>query len=276
LTGSGKAGTVRPAERKIRVILTRSREGNAQLSSLAKSRGFDPVSVPTIDLLPPRDWSSIDASLRDLQRYDWLVFTSANGVAMFNQRIEDLGLKHDWSGKPEVAAVGEGTARKLRDSRIPVAFVPSVFLTRALGDELPMRVDSQVKPRALLLRTNIAEARLVETLRDRGFEVTEVSIYRTERAAGAPDEIRELSSADAIVFASPSAVEAFVSNLGEESLARARGTLAACIGPITADSARSNGFQHIISPATHTFEDLLSEVRREISVADSSRSRESA
>ncbi len=253
---------------KKRIVLTRNRQGNERLAERVRALGFEPVSVESIELLPPRDWSAIDASLNRLGEFDWLVFTSSRGVSMFRERMGELGLDLP-SRRPLVAAVGAGTAEELQSSGVHVAFVPSEFLTLKLASELPTG-DAEGGKRVLLLRSDIADHLMVEILSSRGFEVIEHAIYRTETSGHGSGSPVELGRIDAILFASPSAVEGFTSRLGSEGSSGMRRTLVACIGPVTAEAAREHGFERIITPKSHTFEGLLQELERELSMVTSS------
>jgi uroporphyrinogen-III synthase len=249
-----------------RIVLTRTKEGNEELARTVLALGFEPISVESLKLLPPRDWSQIDASLRAIGGFDWLVFTSGNGVILFRQRMDALALGLKWHGKPSVAAVGEGTAKELRDSEIPVAFIPSEFLTQRLASELPAGKTAAGKPRVLLLRSDMADPVTVDILTGRGFEVVEHPIYRTEALRSRSAALPDLENADAILFASPSAVEGFTSQLGGKDSSAMKHTLAACIGPVTAKSAMEHGFARIVTPKAHTFEALLQVVEGQLSM----------
>ena len=93
-------------------MITRSKEGNRALAADLRRRGFNPIPVDTISFLAPRNWSAIDASLKDLGSYDWLVFTSATGVEFFARRMKKLSLKLPRGAPPSFAAVGKGTAAR--------------------------------------------------------------------------------------------------------------------------------------------------------------------
>jgi uroporphyrinogen III methyltransferase/synthase len=255
---------------KKRIVLTRTKQGNELLAGRVRALGFEPVSVESIELMPPRDWNAIDASLNSLGGFDWLVFTSSSGASMFKERMGTLGLDLPWQGKPSVAAVGDGTAEELRISGVRVAFVPSEFLTLRLASELPAGNTGEGMPRVLLLRSDIADHRMVEVLRSRGFAVVEHAIYRTETPGSEGIAPAALGRVDAILFASPSAVQGFASRLESKASSEMRRTLAACIGPVTAKAAREHGFERIIMPKAHTFEGLLQELERELSMVTNS------
>ena len=107
---------------------------------------------------------------------------------------------------------------------------------------------------------------MVDILARRGFEVVEQAIYRTEAFSSRGGALTGLEGADAILFASPSAVEGFASRLGGKDASMMKRKLAACIGPVTAKSALEHGFERIVTPKAHTFEALLQEVERALSM----------
>jgi uroporphyrinogen III methyltransferase / synthase len=243
--------------RKItKVVITRSRKGNAELATRLTALGFEPISVDTIEFLPPEDWSSVDASLRRLADFDWLLFTSATGVQFFAERMRALSLDLPWHGKPMVAAVGEKTGAALQREGVGVDFVPSAYLTRALAEQLPRDRGKDI----LMLRADIAEPDVLRTLEEGGFRVRDLAVYRTSPLGGEEETKMEsgLREADAIVFASPSAVEAFARRFDRAALATSeRRPVVLCIGPVTAAAAREHGFERVLTPETHTIESLL-------------------
>jgi len=245
-----------------KVVITRSRKGNAELARSLKAIGLEPVPIDTIEFLPPDDWSSVDASLKRLGDFDWLLFTSATGVESFAKRMKALSLPVPWHGRPAVAAVGERTSASLHGEGIEVDFVPTEYLTKALAEELPRTRGT----RLLMLRADVGNPEVVATLERSGFLVTDLPVYRTSSVAGGDDRTMEsaLRDADAIVFASPSAVEAFMRRLGSAGTDSelTRGLLAVCIGPVTAAAAREHGFERILTPKTHTVESLVRELGR--------------
>jgi uroporphyrinogen III methyltransferase/synthase len=238
-----------------RVVITRSREGNLDLAKRLRARGFESVPVDTLAFFPPKDWFIIDNCLNRLNSYDWLVFTSATGANFLAQRMKKLSLKVPWRGRPRVAAVGERTAKALSERGVRVDFIPSHYLTRTLAKELPEGSGRRV----LLLRADIADRTMSEALEKRGFSVEEFPIYRTEDLNR---EKNDLKDADLIMFGSPSAVRGFCNRISKETLKNLNGKRAACIGPVTAQAARENGFKRIIMPGVHTFDSLLEELVR--------------
>jgi uroporphyrinogen III methyltransferase/synthase len=248
------------ARRITKVVITRSRKGNDELARSLKALDFEPIPIDTIEFLPPDDWSSVDSALERLGEFDWLLLTSPTGAEFFAQRMRTLSLPLPWGGKPEVAAVGEKTGAALQSKGVKVGFVPTEYLTRALAEQLPKGRGK----RTLILRADIGDPEAIATLEREGFEVTDLTVYRTSSVAADEEEAIPTSvrDADAIVFASPSAVEAFMKRLDTDAAASAlkKRLLAVCIGPVTAKAARERGFERIVTPKTHTIESVVREL----------------
>jgi uroporphyrinogen-III synthase len=241
------------------VVITRSKEGNEELAVRLKRAGFNPISVNTISLSPPKDWSGVDGLLRRLHSFDWLVFTSAVGVEYFDKRMKALSLQLPWHGKPLVAAVGERTADKVTGLGVKPSFIPSSYLTKKLAEELPAGDGNQV----LLLRADIADPNLSERLKERGYTVEETAIYRTQIAAESRTTDKErLRDADVIVFASSSAVRGFCAMVSKDEMARLKRMRAICTGPVTEAAAKENGFTNTIMPKSHTLDAVVEELER--------------
>jgi len=236
------------------IVITRSKRGNRALAADLRRRGLNPISVDAISFLAPRSWSAIDASLKDLGSYDWLVFTSATGVEFFARRMKKLSLELPRDAPPSFAAVGKGTAGALSNLGAATVFTPSSYLTQRLAEELP----SNSGRRVLLLRADIADPAMSAVLRGRGFEVAEFAIYRT--AYGGSGAGARLDGAELIVFASPSSVEGFCRLIAASRLESFRGLRVACIGPVTAKAARAHGFRRVITPKAQTFDSLMDKI----------------
>ncbi len=171
------------ARKVTKVVITRSRKGNAELARSLKAVGLEPIPIDTIEFLPPEDWSSVDASLKRLGEFDWLLITSPTGAEFFAQRMKALSLPVPWNGRPAVAAVGEKTSAALQREGIKVDFVPTEYLTKALAEQLPRTRGT----RLLILRADVGDPEVVATLERDGFLVTDLAIYRTSSVAGGDD-----------------------------------------------------------------------------------------
>jgi uroporphyrinogen III methyltransferase/synthase len=219
-----------------RVAVTRADEQADSLCAALEARGAVPVRTPTIRIAPPHSFAEVDDALGRIDEYDWLVFTSANGVRSVLERAAVLGV--DLTDRaPRIAAVGRVTAARLGESGLPVDFVPSVEGSAGLGDTLP-EVEGR---RVLLARGDQADASLPRTLRERGAHVDSMTVYLTLPVAPSGAGLEELSiGVDAITFTSPSTVTGFVS-LGPDWRGLIRRSVVATIGPATTAAAMTSG-----------------------------------
>jgi uroporphyrinogen III methyltransferase/synthase len=219
-----------------RVVVTRADAQAAELCALLEAAGAVPVRCPTIVIAPPSSYAEMDAALSRLADYEWVVFTSANGVRYLLDRAEALGVTAAL-GSARVAAVGAVTGRALAARGAIAAFSPSVEGAEVLGRSLP-----DVAGRAVLLvQGRKAPPILARALAERGARVTRVPAYETVPTAPSGEGLVELRrGADALTFTSPSTVEGFVA-LGAEWRSLARRAIVATIGPTTTAAALSRG-----------------------------------
>ncbi len=234
-----------------RIVITRAREQSGPLLAELRALGAEALECPAIAIAPPADYAPLDAALRALAGYDWLLFTSANGARVAFARMRELGLS---AGDPpairlpaglRVGAIGPATAATLAEYGVQADFVPDTYVAEAvvaqIGDVAGQRI--------LLPRADIARPALAEGLRAKGALVTQVDAYRTVPGAGNPQALALLAAGqvDAVTFTSSSTVRFFLDMLAEAGLdhAAARAALArtqvVCIGPITAATARECG-----------------------------------
>ena len=239
----------------LRVLVTRPRSQNRQISERLKALGAEPVAIPTISIVPPRAGGPLDQALRRLEDYDWVIVTSANGARACLGRARALRLDLT-RARVRWAAIGPATAGALREAGIAVAMTPSRFLTDAIASEWPGGAGQRV----LLPRTDAAPPGLAEALRARGATVDEITAYRTVLApVRSRAKVRRLVTAhevDAVVFTSASTVHGLVRLLGDDRTALG-GIEIACIGPVTAAAVTEEGFSPAVVAQEHTVEGLL-------------------
>lgn len=219
-----------------RVVVTRADEQAAELCALLEAAAAIPVKCPTIIVAPPASFAEIDHALARLAHFDWVVFTSANGVRHLLDRAEALGVSSAL-GAARVAAVGGVTARAATARGANVSFVPEKESASELGETIP-----DVAGRAVLLAQGAkADPLLARLLAERGARVTALSVYHTTPTAPSGEALAGLRmGADALTFTSPSTVEGFVA-LGPEWRSLARRAVVATIGPATTTAALSLG-----------------------------------
>jgi uroporphyrinogen III methyltransferase/synthase len=229
-----------------RVLVPRTKEQAGDLSSRLVAYGAVSEEVPTIAVEPPRTPQQMERSVKGLVtgRYEWIAFTSRNAVKAVRERFEEYGLDARAFSGIKVAAVGEQTAGDLVAWGIKPDLVPSGEQSSAgLLEDWPA-YDPVFDPidRVFLPRADIATETLVAGLQELGWEVDDVTAYRTVRAAPPPAETREAIKSggfDAVVFTSSSTVRNLVGIAGKPNPA----TVIACIGPQTAKTAEEHGLR---------------------------------
>ncbi len=245
------------------IAITRPPEQAPQLARLLEEAGARVTLISSIDIAPLDETSALDAAVERLTRseraYDWVVFTSVNGVRALDQRLTALG--YDWSllRRPSVAAIGPATAQALEEHGVTPALVPDEYVAegilRGLGNVAGKRL--------LLLRADIARKTLAEELRRRGAEVDEVAAYRTVVVPPDAAVLRRMlgpDRPDAITFTSSSTVRGLVQSLDAAGLSPAEvlaGIALACIGPVTAGTLHEFGRAPAVVAEEYTMPGLV-------------------
>lgn len=165
-----------------RIMITRAKSQSAEFVRLIESLGGEAYEFPVIQIVPPSDWGPVDTAIRNLASYQWMIFTSVNGVEFFFRRMREIGAFPEQGSETasteisaKIAAVGTKTAEALRGKGISVDLIPQEFVGESLLDELR----SHVHPgqRILLPRGDIARKLLPEGLQELGCDVTEIDVY---------------------------------------------------------------------------------------------------
>jgi uroporphyrinogen III methyltransferase/synthase len=242
-----------------RVLVPRTKEQAASLSTRLRSFGSEPEEVPTISVEPPRNPQQMDKAVRGLVegRYEWIAFTSVNAVRAVREKFEEYGLDARAFSGLKIAAVGDKTAASLADWGLRADLVPSGEQSaRGLLDDWPP-FDELLDPinRVFLPRADIATENLVAGLVDLGWEVDDVTAYRTVRAAPPPAPTREAIKSgkfDAVVFTSSSTVRNLVGIAGKPHAS----TIIAVIGPATAKTAEEHGLRVDVMAPNPSVEEL--------------------
>ena len=248
-----------------RIVVTRSPDLAGSMCQQLAALGASPIRFPTIDFvsLPT---PLLAAALANLASYDWLVFTSGNGVRFFFERVasgEWRVASGEWgrqnglaSGEwPRVGAVGEATARLLLERGVKADFVPEAFT----GEQLALGLGDMAGKKVLLARAKIGRPEIVDLLRERGAVVDEFALYESIPAVPTSAALAELDKGiDVITFTSPSTVRHFLEIVKADSFAKAgRSAIIACIGPTTAAEAEKQGLSVAIMPDVYTIDGLM-------------------
>lgn len=248
-----------------KVLVPRTKEQAASLSDQLRSYGAVPHEVPTIAVEPPRTPQQMERAVKGLVtgRYEWIAFTSVNAVKAVREKFEEYGLDARAFAGIKVAAVGEQTAKALVDFGVKPDLVPSGEQSAAglLEDWPPYDPVFDPIDRVFLPRADIATETLVAGLIELGWEVDDVTAYRTVRASPPPAETREAIKGggfDAVLFTSSSTVRNLVGIAGKPHNV----TVIACIGPATAKTAEEHGLRvDVLSPepSVHRLAEALAE-----------------
>ena len=241
-----------------RIVVTRAREQAGELAARLRELGAEAIEFPTIEFLPPADPAPLDAAIARLASYDWIVFTSANGVHRFIERLDASA--HDLrSLGARIAAIGPATRAALERLHLKVDVTPPEYVAEGLLAALASEdLEGQ---RILLPRAAVARDTLPRELARRGARVDVVEAYRTAIPQGAAAQAREIFSGarrpEWITFTSSSTVTNFLEAAGARAL---EGVRAASIGPVTSATARRHGIEVSVEAAEYTTEGLVSAI----------------
>ena len=240
------------------VVITRAAEQAAELTRLLTEQGARVEVFPTIEIVSPSSWADADRAMSRLDRYHWIIFTSVNGVSAFAARLQELGLSSDTLGRSRICAIGPKTAAAVGRIGREADLVPAKYQAEYLVEAFEGKGLSGT--RFLLPRAEEAREVIPERLAAGGAVVDVVSVYRTVAPTGGEQRGRDLflsGRISAVTFTSSSTVRNFVAIFkGEEARAILSGVAVACIGPITADTARAHGLDVHVEAETYTMEGL--------------------
>ena len=255
-----------------RIVVTRSREQAGELVEMLEECGAEAIQAPTIRIAAPEDVEALDAACRHAGDYSWIVFTSANAVESFMERLLATGDIRELKGV-RLCAIGPSTAERLARYGLRVDLTPAESRSEAVIDAL--RGSGPLKGlRFLLPRADIARELLADQLREGGAEVSEVVAYRTLLAAGDRDGDHDIyrmlldRQIDAVTFTSASTVKNFAKIFGAEQAADLlNATVVASIGPVTAEAAQQLGINTTVMPERYTIADLVGALVEHFSTA---------
>ena len=232
-----------------RVVVTRAREQASELRARLEDLGAGVIELPSIALEP------VPFEVPSLSGFTWLVFTSANGViAFFDEGIQPQGLDARALAGVKVAAIGPGTASALAMRGVRADLIPDRFVAESLVEAFP--APGSKGDRVLIARASEARDVLPEGLISKGYDVDVLSVYRTVVAVPDPADVEILRSGgvDCLTFTSSSTVRNFCTLVGKLPEPQ---PLAICIGPVTADTARSLGIRVDAVATEHTIDGLV-------------------
>jgi len=239
------------------VVMTRPERQTDALARLLLEQGANPIAFPTIAVAPPDDWSELDKALEQLESYHWLIFTSANGVRFFFERLRQKGKDiRDLKGI-KICCIGPATARQIEEKGIPVDLVPDEFVSEGI---LKAFAAMDLRGKKILL-PRAAQARdvLPDGLKKQGAAVDVATAYQTRNSGRKKEELTawlDAEEVDIITFTSSSTVTNFLEIMGRDFQLPSYVKIA-CIGPVTAETARKAGLPVHIEQKTYTMEGLV-------------------
>ena len=246
-----------------RIVVTRARAQAGELSAMLRDLGSEVVEFPTIEIKPPEDSDPLDNAILELDNYDWLVFTSVNGVEAFLERLDHHGL--DARAVPrgaKIAAIGPATADRLEVFGLRVDVVPREYRAESLLEEISDHPLSGEK--VLIPRAKVAREILPEKLREAGAEVVVPPAYESVPSVEGKMDVARMIDAgevDCVTFTASSTVDNFVLAFGEEGAVRLlEKSRVACIGPITAATAAGYGLRVDAEAREYTIPGLVEAV----------------
>jgi uroporphyrinogen III methyltransferase / synthase len=247
-----------------RIVVTRARAQASDLVQTLSDLGAECIECPTIHVVEPDSWQPLDDAISRIKNYQWLIFTSVNGVQFFFDRLFGRGLDARALGHLKTAAIGPSTAKRLLDYGISTDILPETYQAESVVDAF---ADVPLKGRKVLLpRAKEARVVLPEELRRMGAEVDEIVAYQTLQATDGQSDLLDalrLRNIDMVTFTSSSTVRNFKALLPEPEVQDlVRGVTIACIGPITADTAESLGFKTDLVADEFTIDGLTNAISR--------------
>jgi uroporphyrinogen III methyltransferase/synthase len=256
-----------------KMVVTRTREQASDLVAKLEENGADCLEFPTLHMEPAADYIILDQALEEINRYQWLLFTSLNAITWFFKHLWEKGMDARNLGGPKIGVVGTATAKKLLKYGLKADLIPEVFTGEGLAEALIQTGVEQGKiliPRALKAREI-----LPEMLNKAGAEVTVAPVYQNVPPQGRKDELRdrlEEGTIDLVTFTSSSTVDNFLTMVDADSDDELHRLLdpvtIAVIGPITADTVKKHGLKVDIQPEQYTIADMVDSIVAHYQQAD--------
>jgi uroporphyrinogen-III synthase len=260
----------------VRVLVGRARHQASALSAGLRDLGAEVLEIPFIEIRRPRSYKPLDAALRRLSEYDWLILTSVNGVDALWERLRKLGLGRKPMRHLKVAAIGPATRQAIEQHGVKVNVVPKEYVAESVVASLRRKVKGK---RVLLARAKVARDVIPRELRKLGARVDVVEAYETVIPQSSRQGLRAALASqkgrpDWITFTSSSTVRNFVALLGESrgrvgsdhtsprSNRRLKGVRLASIGPVTSSTLREFGLAVDVEAAEYTIPGLIKAISR--------------
>ncbi|HEY4049737.1 MAG TPA: uroporphyrinogen-III synthase [Acidobacteriaceae bacterium] len=226
-----------------RILVTRALEQAGGLAEALEAEGASVLRLPTIEIIPPESFAALDAALATLQDFDWLIFTSANAVRAFAERMIVREVPQDRTAAVHVAAIGPATAKAATEHGLRVDLMPEEYVAESMVAALKEKIPGK---HVLLARAAVARDVIPEELEALGAKIEVVEAYRTILPPASIGQVRALLTGelpDAVTFTSSSTVTNFLALLSGASVDRPFALRAVSIGPITTRTLRERDWE---------------------------------
>jgi uroporphyrinogen III methyltransferase / synthase len=239
------------------IVITRDEKGNAEFAAKIIQRGGNAIEFATIKIKPLTQTKQFLKIPEKLAEFDWIIFTSSNGVSIFFDALLEMGKDGRVFGSAKIAAIGSETAAKLNEFGIRADFVPNIFTSEELGKQLAIYTNLKAK-KVLLLRSEIASDELNKLLTQAGAEVQNADLYKIVTQK---NKYKRLKGAmiDWLTFASPSSVKGFFEQAPND-IKKASNVKIASIGPVTSQELEKFGIKVDVEADEHTIDGLLAAI----------------
>ena len=244
-----------------RILITRSLHQVQKMVDLITDLGGEPLTFPTIEIVPPTQSDPMDYAINNIEKYSWIVFTSVNGVSAFFDRIRFLRKDIRSLKNTKICAIGPKTKEEVEEFGLLVDYIPKNYTSQELADGLKdiFGIDDKI----LIPRAEIAPDTF-SNLRNMGFSIDEVPAYKTIQGSGNVEIVKELLQKRKIhilTFTSSSTVVNFVEMMKADNIQELlEGVTVACIGPVTANTASNLDIQAHIVANEYTIEGLITSI----------------
>ena len=242
-----------------RIVVTRAREQASDLLQMLNAAGADCLECPTIQIAPPESWEPLDRAIQRLSDYHWLIFTSVNGVSFFFKRLFELGQDVRALHHIRTACIGPATKQRLKDFGLTCDILPESYRAESVVEAFTQQ---KIRGKNILLpRAREARSILPEALSRMGAKVDEITVYVTriaqDNTAALLDQLAD-QQIDCVTFTSSSTVRNFKRLIPEVTFKKLLAPVTvACIGPITAETAKELGFDVHLVADTYTIPGLV-------------------
>ena len=249
-----------------RILTTRASKQSGGLAEPLREMGAEVIEIPTIEIKPPSSYKALDAALKNVSKYDWLILTSVNGVEALFARLKKLRIAPAKLAHLQVAAIGPATQREIEKQGLRVAVTPDRYVAEAVVEALKGKTEGK---RVLLVRAKVARDVLPIELRKAGAKVDVAEAYETHVPKAAKAKLNRLfsndtSRPDIVTFTSSSTATNFLALLEKDHWHGLREIWLASIGPVTSDTLRQAGFKPNIEALEYTMEGLALAIAKHV------------